>query len=265
MIKNSANHLVLTTCIATAAATTGAAATALAGDSLTIRNYGRQPRIVSAWQTNQTAGFGQLAFPTGHDTTRGFRVGVPATATDLILSIGSSIRVTPQEVVAATIAATANAGDVEQLSFLTMYDEPHGQRLATWDEIRQQTEKLTTVESSLASVSSTYGPAGGELINADSDLLIANRDYAVLGATSRTRVHAIAFSGPDTGNEKIAVPGLLRFEVGSQFFRMLSIAHGLPLIPVINSGNKGSTNLYVATDENAGTFVITLHLALLSE
>jgi len=112
-------------------------------------------------------------------------------------------------------------------------------------------------------VLSTYGPAGGELITADSDLLIANRDYALLGATCRTRVHCIALSGPDTGNDKIGVPGMLRAEVASQFFRLLSIAHGLPLIPVINSGNKSSTSLFVATDENAGTFVVTLHLALL--
>lgn len=265
MIKASANHLVLTTVIATAAATTGSAATALAGDSLTVRNYGTRPRIITGWQTNQTAGFGQLAFPTGHDTTRGFRVGVPATATELILALGAVMPVTPQETLVATIAATAVAGDVELMSWLTLYDEPHGQRLASWDEIRGEVQKVTTVESSLASVASTYGPAGGELINADSDLLIANRDYAVLGATCRTRVHAIAFSGPDTGNEKIAVPGMLRPEISAQFFRLQSIVHGLPLIPVINSGNKGSTNLYVATDENAGTFVVTLHLALLGQ
>ena len=262
-MKAGNNHLVLTTAIATAAATTGATATALTGDSLTVRNYGKVPRIVSAWQTNQTAGFGQLAFPTGHDTTRGFRVGVPAADTGLILAPGVSIALTPQEVIIATIAATAVAGDVEDISFLTCYDEPHGQRLQHWSDIEHMIEKVTTIESSLVSVLSTYGPAGGELITADSDLLIANRDYALLGATCRTRVHCIALSGPDTGNDKIGVPGMLRAEVASQFFRLLSIAHGLPLIPVINSGNKSSTSLFVATDENAGTFVVTLHLALL--
>lgn len=256
-------HMVLTTAIATAAATTGAAATALAGDSLTVRNYGSKPKIISAWQTNQTAGFGQLAFPTGHDTTRGLRVGVPAASTQIILPLGMIIPITPQETIAATIAATAQAGDVELLSWLTLYDEAHGQNLIDWPEVRSRHEKTASIEASLVSVLSTYGPAGGELINADSDLLIANRDYAILGMTCRTAVHAIAISGPDTGNDKIAVPGLLRYEVGSQFFKLLSMVHGLPLIPVINSGNKGSTSLFVATDENAGTFVVTLHLALL--
>jgi len=261
-MKNS--HLVLTTAIATAAATTGTAAAALAGDSLTTRNYGKFPKIFNAFATCQTVGFVQMAWPTAHDTTRGWRVGIPAASTQIALPLGAYLPITPQETIAATIAATAQAGDVELLSWLTLYDENHGQRLVDWPEVSRRLEKLTTIESSLASVASTYGPAGGELITADSDLLIANRDYAILGATCRTAVHCIAFSGPDTGNDKIGCPGFLRFEVGSQFFRLLSQASGEALIPVMNSGNKSSTSLFVATDENAGTFVITLHLALLS-
>lgn len=254
--------MVLTTANFVAATATGSIGVALAGDSLTVRNYGNKPKIITAWQTNQTAGFGQLAFPTGHDTTRGLRVGVPIGG-QIILPLGMTIPITPQETIAATIAATAVAGDVENLSWLTLYDEPHGQNLIDWSECKNRMEKATTIESSLASVASTYGPAGGELINADSDLLIANREYAILGATCRTAVHAIVVSGPDTGNDKIAVPGFLRYEIGAQFFKLMSNVHGLPLIPVLNSGNKASTSLFVATDENAGTFVVTLHLALL--
>lgn len=257
-------HIVLTTLSATAAAAGGSAAAALTGDSLTIRNYGRKPRIVSAWQTNQTAGFGQLAWPTAHDTTRGWRVGLPAASTQIILPIGDMLPITPQEVITATIGATAVAGDVEQMSFITFYDEPHGQRLAMWQEIDGRIEKTTTIESSLVSAAGpAYTPAGGEGVTVDSDLLIANRDYAILGATCRTQVHVIAFSGPDTGNDKIGVPGFLRYEIGAQFFKLMSVALGMPMIPILNSGNKNSTNLFVATDENAGTFVIDLHLALL--
>lgn len=255
--------MVLTTAIATAAATTGTAAAALAGDSLTTRNYGRSPRLITAWQTNQTAGFGQLAWPTAHDTTRGWRVGVDAAATEIILPLGLILPITPQETIAATIGATAVAGDVEQMSWLTLYDEAHGQNLIDFNEVRSRFLKTTSVEASLVSVASTYGPAGGELINADSDLLIANRDYAVLGFTCRTRCHCISISGPDTGNDKIGCPGMLRYEIGAQWFRLLSQVHGVPLIPVINSGNKGSTSLFVNADENAGTFVVTMHLALL--
>lgn len=256
-------HIVLTTATAVAAATTGTVAAALAGDSLNTRNYGRDPFLGAVWQTNQTAGFGQLAWPTGHDTTRGFRCGIPAASPQLVLALGARLPITPQETIACTIGATAVAGDVEQMSWLTVYDIDKGQRLIDWAECGKRLAKMTTVEASLASVASGYGPAGGELINADSDLLVANRDYALLGITSRTAVHTIALAGPDTGNDKIGCPGMLRYEVGAQFFKLLSNAHGEPMIPIINSGNKGSTSLFVSADENAGTFVVTLHLALL--
>ncbi len=257
------NHLVLTTCIATAAPTTGAAAAALAGDSLTTRNYGTRPKIVAVWQKNQTVGFGQLNWPTAHDTTRGWRVGIDTADIQILTPLGVSLPITPQETISATIAATAVAGDVEQMSWLTEYDIDKGQRLTDWADVQKRGQKVTTIESSLVSVASTYGPAGGELINADSDLLIANRDYALLGFTCRTACHCISIVGPDTGNDKIGCPGLLRYEVGSQWFKLLSNAHGRPLIPVINSGNKSSTSFFVNADENAGTFVLTAHLILL--
>jgi hypothetical protein len=44
---------------------------------------------------------------------------------------------------------------------------------------------------------------------------------------------------------------------------LLSRMTGEALVPVFNSGNKNQCFLGVATDENAGTFVIDLHLALL--
>jgi hypothetical protein len=179
------------------------------------------------------------------------------------LSMGSSMEVTPQEVVSVTLAEAATSGDVAQLSFLTMYDEEHGQRLSDFRDVQSRTECLTTVETSLASVAGVYGPAGGTLINAGSDLFRANREYAVLGASSRTRVHAVSIMGPDTGNDRIGCPLMLRPEVTSQWFRLLSLNLGLPTIPIINSGNKSSTVLQVVTDENAGTFLVTLHLALL--
>jgi len=56
---------------------------------------------------------------------------------------------------------------------------------------------------------------------------------------------------------------MLRYDIGSQWFMVLSRLHGEPMVPVFNSGNKQNCFIGVATDENAGTFVVTLHLALL--
>jgi len=259
-------HLELITASATAAATTGTAAAAVGTDSLVVKNANKAKPvdIIAAWQTNQTAGFGQIAFPSGHDTTRGYRAGAAIGVNGAILPMGVRMSVQPQETLAVTIGGTAVAGDVENMSFLLRYGDLPGidARYITANELERRTEKLTTVENSLAS---TAGPSYGtpELITADSDLLLANRDYAVVGFTCRTAVHAIYLLGPDFGNVRIACPGVLRQEITSQWFPLLSRAHGEALVPVLNSGNKNATFIGVVTDENAGTFVVAAILALL--
>ena len=85
-----------------------------------------------------------------------------------------------------------------------------------------------------------------------------------MGIACRTAVHCVTIKGPDTGNVRIGVPCTLRGELQSGFFMMLSRATGQPFVPVINSGNKNSTFIEVATDENAGTFIATLFLAELN-
>jgi hypothetical protein len=216
------------------------------------------------WSTHQTAGFDQVAFPSGHDTTRGYRSGAATGVNPVQLPLGFSMQVDPQELLSVTIAGSVTAGDVEQNSMLLHYEDLPGvnARLIKADEADRRAEKLTTIEASIVS-SAGPGYSGTALINAGSDLLMANRDYALMGFYSRTAVHLIGLVGPDTGNMRVAAPGVLRPELSSQWFAALSRATGMPCVPVINSGNKASTNFFVATDENAGTFVITAFLALL--
>lgn len=249
-------HIVLTTMTATAPST-GAAGAAVSGDSLTVRNYGREPRIITAWGTRQVAGFSQVAWPTAHDTTRGYRAGL-AIGGQITLPIGQMLSVTPQEVITSTLAGSAVAGDVEQDSMLIEYDDDQGQQWITLDALERRTTKMTTIE---ASITGGAGPgySGTELITSDSALLLANREYAILGASSRTAVHAIGIVGPDTGNDRIGIPGFLRYEFTSRFFPLV-----VGRVPVFNSGNAASTNFFIHTDENAGTFVVTWYLALLA-
>lgn len=256
-------HIEIITASATAAATTGTAAAALTGDTLQIKN-GKTIDIIAAWQTNQTAGFGQLIFPTAHDTTRGYRANAPIGVNPALFSLGSKIRVEAQETLAPVIAATAVGGDVENVSYLLRYNDSPGMdaHLITPEEVNRRAEKWLTIENSLAS---TAGPSYGtpETFIADSDLLKANRDYAILGMTPRTAVHAVYCQTPDGGNVRFGCPGVLRQEITSQWFALLSRIHGEPLVPVFNSSGKGNCFVGVATDENAGTFVVDLHLALL--
>lgn len=256
-------HIEIVTAAATAAATTGTAATAVGNDTLVVKN-GKDIDILAAWQTNQTAGFGQLIFPTAHETTRGYRANVPVGTNPALFAFGSRMRVEAQETLAPLIAATAVAGDVENVTFLLRYKDSPGMdaNLITPEEMMRRAEKWTTIENSLAS---TAGPSYGtpETFIADSDLLKANRNYAIVGLTPRTAVHAVYVQTPDGGNVRFGCPGILRQEITSQWFALLSRIHGEPLIPVFNSAGKSNCLVGVVTDENAGTFVVDIHLTLL--
>jgi hypothetical protein len=257
-------HIEIVSAIATQP-NTGLAATALTGDSLTVKNANRSKKvqIIAAWSTRQVAGFMQLIFPSGHDTTRGFRCGLPIGAGSLTLPLGEQIEVQPQETLADTIAGSNVAADIEQDSFLIHYEDMPGidARLISYTELTRRGEKRTTIESSVAAVAT--GQYSEELINADSDLLLANRDYAVVGMQSRTAAHNLTLRGPDLGNVRIGCPGNLRPELTNQWFSLMSKAHGIAAIPVINSGNKGSTFVGFSADENAAATLVTLQLVLL--
>lgn len=259
-------HLELLSVTATAA-TAGIAGVPVTGDSLTVKNGRGKIRMISGWTRMQaTVGFTQLTFPSGHDTTRGIRVGCPLSATHLgVIPWSSQIELQAQELISVTQSGSAVAGDVDQFCALIRYDDLPGidQRLITPAQLDARFEKLVTIEHSAVT---TAGPSYGTptVMTTSPDLLQANRDYAVIGCTTRTACMAAYIIGPDTGNLRIGVPGdIAKPEICSQWFPLMSRITGLACIPIINSGNKASTFLHATADENAGTFLCTWFLALL--
>lgn len=246
---------------------TGLAATASTGDSLTIKNCHGQAIVAAMWANNQVEGFHQLIVPSGHDTTRGWRTIVEAVDATPRNNVGVPWEVEPQETMAITIAGSNTAGDIETGHLLLFYKSLPGTeaRLCTWEQLleRQEPNKQVTVHATITATGAG-GYTGAELINADSDLLQANRDYALLGIETATPCGAVCISGPDTGNVRTGVPGnSLRPDVCGQFFAILSRAYGLSMIPIINSGNKNSTTLTVNTNENGGATLVSLNLCML--
>jgi len=245
---------------------TGGAAAAFTGDSLVIKNNigTKLPHFLSIWAFNQVEGFHQISFPTGHDTTRGWRTVVEANDQSDRHVLGVPFTLTAQEPLTITIAGSNTAGDVETGHALIHYPNLPGidQKNISWPQLQSRAEKLTTVQASITGSGAGY--SGSELINADSDLLLANRNYAVMGIETVTPVGAVWISGPDTGNVKIGVPGnATKPDVTGGYFALLARAYGEALIPVINSGNRNSTTIGVAMNENAGATIVSLNLALL--
>lgn len=259
-------HLRLNTFTATAAAVAGTAATAATGDTLTVENGKGAVRILALWAQLQAAGFVQVNSASAHDTTRGWRARVGAGNITPENPLGFDWQVRPQELLSVTIGEAAVAGDIASVCALMQYDDLPGVqgRYMGFAEVAKKVARLTTIDATI-----TAGAGGGytgeELITAESDLLRANSDYAILGMTSSVPCAAITLRGPDFGNVRIGVPGdIADHDVNSQFFAMLSRAYGLPAIPIFNSGNRAQTFVGVVQNENAAAVPVTIHLGLLS-
>jgi len=256
-------HFEIQTYKATAPGAAGAAATANTGDSLIIKNGKGVIKTLASWASRQVAGFAQVITPSSHDTTRGYRAGLAIDIAQLFVPLGMSLEFQPQEAIAETIAGSAVAGDIELDSHLIYYADFPGinMRSISAAQLESRTDVLTTVTSNVAAVAT--GEYSQEVITADSDLLKANRDYAVIGMTSTLAAHALTLTSPDFGNVRVGVPGFLRPEVTQQFFSLMSRVHGLPLVPVFNSGNKAQVQVGFVNNENAAANQVTLYLALL--
>jgi len=263
-MKRNLELLVFT---ATAPGAAGIAGTAVAGDSAIVAN-GAKARILQAWSDHQGAGFAQIIRNTsGHDTTRDLRFEVAVSELSPHLPMGVPADLAPQETLAVTIAGSATAGDVETLALLIEYEDLKGlgdQNLVSWDEVQKRMEKVVCLDVQIAAAVAPAFATSEELITAETDLLKANREYAVLGYKVRQECAAVYLRGPDTANRRLGGPGNdLDANTTLQWFAMLSRAYQRPMIPVIGASNKGSTFVGVHADENAGNINVSFSLALL--
>ena len=255
------------TATGTAIGATLAAATVATGDSFQIKNQiGAAPAwLLQMWADHQVAGEVRVRSPKFHDNVDAIRSRVQIGIVDPLLPFGAPQPLYSQDVLAIELSGSAVAGDIESAVLQVYYPDLPGQnaRLKTWDEIKGKIRNLVGQRVAIT-LGSTAGYNGARAINADTDLLQANTDYAVLGMSTNTECAAICLRGPDTGNLRVAVPGepaLIHHT--NTWFKRLSLQYGLPLIPVINSANKGGTLVDCVNDENAGTANIVIWLAQL--
>jgi hypothetical protein len=251
----------------TAIGATLAATTIVSGDSFTIKNapLSSDVFLLNFWVDNQVAGQVRLRSPKFHDNVDAIRSRVQIGVLKPILPMGAPQKLWPQDTEIVELAGSAVAGDIESVVQTIYYADLPGQqqRLFTWDAIRPKIKHLVGMRLAIT-IGSTAGYNGARAINADVDLLQANTDYAVLGMTTDTETAAICLRGPDTGNLRVAVPGEPDLTEDTMWwFRLLSMHYNLPLIPVINSANKGATLIDVAGDENGGTANVVLWLGML--
>jgi hypothetical protein len=245
----------------------GATAAAYPGDSLTVLNLGQNSpaRIIAAWAYQNAAGYQQLTWPSGHDTTRGIRVVVPAATLTLWQLDDPTPTIHPGETITPTIAGSSTAGQIEQGILTLLYDDLPGigQHLTDAQTVRQRAKQIVTVHATL-----TIGTAGGwsgeELITSESDLLKAGKEYAWLGTIASAGTHAVYLRSPETSGLRIACPVASgAIPDTREYFLRLSERTGTACIPIIRADNRQNTYIGGSGHQAGTAIVMSMLLAML--
>jgi hypothetical protein len=245
-----------------------AAAAAVPGDSLTIKNAlaGSDVSLITFCGFQNLGGYQQITAPSFSDTTRGIR-GVLATGIALpIIPIGIYQSLQAQETLSVTLSGSAVVGQIEQGWAAVWYANLPGQdgRYLTEAEVDAKTVRFVTVQATI-NAGITGGWSGSELITSESDLLRANTDYALLGITTNVGCAAVGVRAPDWANSRVAVPGMsTRNDYTSAWFSRLSNFTGYPCIPVFNSANKNNIFIDVLANQTGPVVGVALMLVELT-
>lgn len=212
------------------------------GDSFAVRNFGSgNTWLENVWAQQATAGFIQIRSPRLHDNVRGLRVRIPAATVRAELADNIRQRLYAQDLL--TLEGAGGAAETDTMALLMHYDNVDGldARLATWDQLAPRVVNILSQEVATTAGATAGDWPAGSAINASSDLLKANTDYAIIGYVTDVACLAVTVRGPDTGNVRVGGPGPAEPIETRDWFVSLSNAIGGPAIPVINSANKAGT------------------------
>lgn len=251
---------------------TGGAFEALAaasGESLAIRWLGANTKVhlLDAWGGNNASKCDfSIRSPLLHDNTRGIRFAHMFNPTMSGADGNPQIYMAPyfrqQYEPTDTLIVEANGTAADDVTFsqLLKYESPEiqGARLITAEEVEMRNRNLVGIQVSPANAGATSTFGTPESIDTDDNRLKANTDYALVGITTDLPFTTLGIFGPDTANFTISMPGHWDAKVSAGWFYEMSKRWQEPLIPVINSNNKGVTFVKAATAGGGGTPLVDL-------
>jgi hypothetical protein len=221
-------------------------------------------KLLEAWAFNQVAGQLRIRSPRLHDAVNGMRWRIPAAS--VLPTLGGPIAgafaqfLIPQDTLIVENQGSAVGGQIESNTMLIYYDNLPGvsARLIGNDILQRYGVNITTIQATITAVATgQYG--GGVLVNAATQNLKANTDYALLGGDTDTRGTVIRATGVDFGSLGVGFPAEPSIsDVTRSWFQNLAINYSLPLIPVFNSANFGGITVDLQTNQAGGTFIVDL-------
>ena len=163
------------------------------------------------------------------------------------------------------VEANGTAADRTVFTQMIKYTSPdvQGARLLTHTEVEQRLNNIVGIL--VAPTAGATGDYGSTVtLSSSDDRLKANTDYALLGLTTDLPFTTLGIFGPDTANFTIPMPGLWFEEFSAGWFYEMAIRWNEPLVPVLNSNNKGVTNIKIADAGGAVAPNICLQFAELN-
>lgn len=224
--------------------------------------------LMSSWAFNGSAGEFRITSPRLHDQAQGIRNRVTASLSEPLTN-GRHTAAIAQRLYAQdnlTLQISGGAAEIDLGALLIGYEALDGVagRFIDLPTLKKSIVNLVTAEVTVTAVAT--GLWGGAVaINSSFDTLIANTDYALLGAMTDTRGLAIGVTAVDFGNLRVGIPcePSMRNMTQNWFMGLAQMYVGA-WIPVFNSANKSTTLIDVTTNGAGGTYVINLELAQLA-
>lgn len=256
--------------VSAAAATGFQALAAGTTQSLSIRaSNGQAPVYLEAfWANADAAGVVTLRSPRLHDNVQGILAEYATSNPSPLADEGFEQTLYSQDTLTVGINFTAapTAGHLEGVGLQVAYTDIPGiaANLRTWAEVQPNILEYVGIQASPTTAATTGSWGAGVAINSTYDLLKANQLYAILGYEVSAPVTCIAIQGPDTGNLLYGGPGAVNGIDTRRWFVYQDEVNGFPSIPVINSANKQSTQVNVASSAASTQYTITLLAARLS-
>jgi hypothetical protein len=240
------------------------------GDSLTIRAVTDPTKniwLLSSWAMVEAAGLAEIHSPRMHDNVHGIRFRVALNNALPVWSLYVPTKMYTLDTLTVQLAGTSGAGSISPMALLVYYEDLPGAaaRLTTIEDVHKRGLNLMAQEVTVTgAVTGNYATAVA--LNANFDFTKANTDYALLGFTVDTNGGSICLRGVDTGNLRVACPGINTLpQVTGEWFHRLTNRTGLPCIPVLNSNNKGGILIDNVTTHTGGTFNVGVQLMELAK
>jgi len=245
---------------------------AASGDSLQLRflDPNADIRLLELWGGNNANDCDfSIASPLLHDPNIGIRVAHSFDPTLAGVDGNPQLYFSPYEWQkyrpsdTLTVQVNGTAADDVTLTQLVYYegpDVPVGKFIG-YGELMARTRNLVGIFVNAVphATTSTYGTS--RALNADSAILKANTDYALIGCTVQVPCTTVTIRGPETGNFRVPMPGHWDQHQSGGFFLELSRRFNLPLMPVFNANNAGNISVEAATAGGGTTPHVVLKFA----